>query len=104
METRFIDDAISLLSRAEAKLGNVARSSEDYRFLESLRFTAREAEKELAAIIRGDSLKPTQVHDAPEPMPLECFCNADNAPCNWCESHCVECEEEIDECTCETTP
>lgn len=99
-ETRNIDYAISLLGRCEAKLNNVARHSDDYRFLAELRSVARDAQKESDALHRNPVPVVRSDQSDFEPEHLECFCNASNAPCSWCETHCVECSEHIDECEC----
>ncbi len=100
METRRIDDAISLLERAESWISNRARTSEDYRFAKTLRETAKDASKELSRLHSQQTEKVIYVGDDPTGNPLGCHCNAGNAPCNWCENHCVECEEHLDECAC----
>lgn len=99
-ETRWIDDAISLLGRCEAKLGNFARTTDDYNFLKSLRYAQSEAEKELRAIHAGPKPSAVLDYDPPHEVHTECYCSAGNAPCNWCENHCAECEEHTDECAC----
>ncbi len=104
MDTRHIDDAISLLERAESWISNRARTSEDYRFARYLRAAAKEASKELRQLHNQSSEKIVYVGDNPIHEPLGCYCNANNAPCNWCENHCVECEEHLDDCTCEVSP
>jgi hypothetical protein len=100
METRRIDDAISLLSRAESWISNRARTNDDYRLARELRTAASDAAKELSALHRDPGPKVVYVGDEPDHEPTECFCNADNAPCNWCENHCAECSEHLDDCEC----
>lgn len=99
METRRIDDAISMLSRAASWISNRARTNDDYRLACEMRQTAADAAKELAALHRSGTEKVIYVGDDPMP-PDRCYCNADNAPCNWCETHCPDCEEHDEECTC----
>lgn len=99
MDTRRIDDAISILSRAESWISNRARTSDDYRMAREMRQTAADAAKELDTIHRQGTEKVIYVGDDPS-SPDSCYCNADNAPCNWCETHCPDCEEQDDECTC----
>lgn len=103
METRRIDDAISMLSRAESWISNRARTSEDYRFAREMRIAAKDAEKELSALHRQSTERPIYV-ESREPEPEGCYCNAGNAPCNWCETHCPDCDEADDECTCGLPP
>jgi hypothetical protein len=101
METRRIDDAISLLSRAESWILNRARTNDDYSLARTLREAAKDAEKELHNLHRGHTpSSATSIEGEPYQEPLECYCDANNAPCNWCEAHCVECQEELDECSC----
>ena len=99
MDTRRIDDALSMLSLAETWISNRARTNEEYRFASEIRSTVRDAKKELSALHRSETTKVVYVGEDFR-TPDECYCNADNAPCGWCESHCAECGEDIDECTC----
>lgn len=31
--------------------------------------------------------------------PSSCSCHI-NAPCGYCENHCIDCDENVDDCTC----
>lgn len=100
METRRIDDAISLLSRAESWISNRARTNEDYRLAREMRETAKDAGKELASLHSAPKAHRAYMGEEPYHEPTECFCNASNAPCNFCENHCAECSEHLDDCEC----
>ena len=104
METRFIEHAISMLERSRTRLTSVARHSDDWMFLQDIDSTVREARAEISSIHRGPRLIERAHYDPPEPPVDGCFCNATNAPCRWCETHCPDCSEDDDECTCESSP
>lgn len=105
LRTSSIDSAISALERAANVIDNTSRR---YEYSREYRQIARDAAKELAAVNRelprllelkrnADRAYDAYVTREPD----SCFCNADNAPCSWCESHCVESEEFLEDCNCE---
>lgn len=104
-ETRHIDDAIRMLGRAETWISNRAHSRDDYALAREMRIAAKYAEKELSKLNSSRTEKAVYVSDLQEREPLGCYCNPTNAPCSWCRTHCADCEEVLDECSCgETIP
>ncbi len=99
--SRHIDSAIMALEQAERWISNRAHSSDDYKLAKYMRDVTKLAREELAALSSAPNEKIVYLGDEPDHEHLECYCNANNAPCKWCQTHCHECSEYLEECVCE---